>query len=91
MNKRTRGPWVNHSPDNAPLGAVLVSGASQQCNIYMAPRTRETEANASLIAAAPDLLEALQGLLKDALQNGYDETHQEVKDARAAIAKAEDP
>lgn len=29
---------------------------------------------------------ALSNLLKDALQNGYDDTHQEVKDARAALA-----
>lgn len=29
---------------------------------------------------------ALSAFLRDALQNGYDETHQEVKDARAALA-----
>jgi hypothetical protein len=43
----------------------------------------ETEANARLIAAAPDLLEALQAMLSVGQPEGLAEK------ARAAIAKAE--
>ena len=45
----------------------------------------EAEANARLITAAPDLLEALRSLL-DALPSAT--THPAIRSARAAIAKA---
>ncbi|MAG25059.1 hypothetical protein CMI47_05705 [Candidatus Pacearchaeota archaeon] len=48
----------------------------------------DLEANACLIAAAPELLEALEGLLPD-FTGGLDPTEPEcVVKARAAIAKA---
>lgn len=51
------------------------------------------EANARLISAAPDLLEALQGLLPAAIDGheqygGDGEEYEDVRKARAAIAKA---
>jgi hypothetical protein len=48
------------------------------------------EANATLIAAAPDLLEALQKLLSYGTFDDYPNTNEwyAVRDARAAIAKA---
>jgi hypothetical protein len=46
------------------------------------------EANATLIAAAPDLLEALQKLLSYGTFDDYPNTWHVVRDARAAIAKA---
>lgn len=49
------------------------------------PFESEQIANARLIAAAPDLLDALQGLL-DALPSAT--THPAIKAARDAIAKA---
>jgi hypothetical protein len=48
----------------------------------------EGEANARLIAAAPDLLEALQGLLRFAGCSGADDNHLEVRQAYDAIDKA---
>lgn len=53
----------------------------------------EVAANARLIAAAPDLLEALQALLPDAEANhcGGPDTGARLQRARAAIAKAVQP
>lgn len=56
----------------------------------------DSEADARLISAAPDLLEELNSMLKDFVDDlsgwGYDEDdiadHPQVKAARAAIAKA---
>ena len=49
----------------------------------------EQEANARLIAAAPDLLAALQSVLSNSLDSqGLADAH---KQARAAIAKATNP
>jgi len=52
--------------------------------IYEAPLTGETAANARLIAAAPDLLNALRCLVDAAVARGIP-----VNAARSAIAKAE--
>lgn len=50
---------------------------------------RETEANAHLIAAAPDLLEALERILRYQESGGHDGDCEDVEEyARAAIAKA---
>lgn len=46
------------------------------------------DANATLIAAAPELLEALQGLLSQTLSNQAPNGQKAVQAARAAIAKA---
>lgn len=37
---------------------------------------------------APELADALEAFLEDALKHGYDETHQEVRDAREALKRA---
>jgi len=56
---------------------------------YFWPSKDEIEANARLIAAAPELLEALIALTEFAKANGYDSNLlPEMKNARAAIAKA---
>lgn len=56
----------------------------QSCDHIHGITTAECEANARLIAAAPDLLEALQVLV----ENGGIGPEQMFHDARAAIAKA---
>jgi hypothetical protein len=56
---------------------------------YPRPTTRdEAEANARLIAAAPELLEALQQAVTSMQDSGYQNSHIAVRAARAAIAKA---
>lgn len=83
MNKHTPGPWfmtgellgyrsrINSTPQN--LGWDL----AHVCN------GPEADANARLIAAAPDLLEALEFVIR-----GVPDTWEGVQKARAAIAKA---
>ncbi len=86
----TPGPWlVSETFAIGPAGEVVA------CTPNNHPRR---EANARLIAAAPELLEALEGLLKDYIQVFSDHPAIEpdwnpedsalVKRARAAIAKA---
>jgi hypothetical protein len=61
--KHTRGPWKVFEPTRERPSRISVSTESGLVDIYDAPLTRETEANARLIAAAPDLLEALEALM----------------------------
>ena len=94
MSDHTPGPWhlrVNPVHEGqfdircetygyAPLAVVRGDKRSTM---------KKSFENARLIAAAPDLLEALQTLLGDALQLRYDELPPEsVAKAKAVIAKA---
>jgi hypothetical protein len=56
----TKGIWtfIPPNPEN-PSRAIVASGFAL---IYDAPLTNETEANARLIAAAPELLEELEAI-----------------------------
>ena len=98
--KHTPGPWrvstANPLQVNTDKGGDSVGVAESQK--YNAPNTfcdpNEAEANAKLIAAAPELLEALDGLLLTVgmtafKHEGQRAVLQEACDiARAAIAKA---
>jgi hypothetical protein len=86
--KHTPGPWqVGHFDSNMICDS---DGANRGC----APIARvegtaaERRANARLIACAPELLEALKLAVR---QNEHDMlmTGKELRNARAAIAKAE--
>ncbi len=67
MSKHTKGPWsiayetditgIENDPENECVGMVDVA------HVYMRTVPGRTDANARLIAAAPDLLGALQMLL----------------------------
>jgi len=93
MNKHTQGPWtvsnetdisgIENDPENGCVGPVDVA------HVYLRTVQGRTEANARLIAAAPDLLAALQGLLRG-IFDGPDDADAAtlVAKARAAIAKA---
>ena len=83
--KHTPGPWVaTHANGNdfiVKAGDIEVVAG---CGCYGSPYMRgNPDADARLIAAAPDLLEALQGVLRVA-----DRATDEFDAARAAIAKA---
>ena len=95
MNKHTPGPWTLHELDSTRIlgkdGAVANAYAPSHL-------VTEADANARLIAAAPELLEALGAL--GVIGSGYcfcshdrdpdKADHQpECRDARAALAKAE--
>lgn len=85
MSKHTPGPWIakgdNVYEENEPGRIAKTCGGTDE----------QAAANARLIAAAPDLLEALK--LQKCFQCDESEPDDEVCDAcrakRAAIAKAE--
>ena len=89
--KHTAGPWtvqyetditgIENDPANGCVGLVDVA------HVYMRTVPGRTEANARLIAAAPDLLEALE-LLVAGIENSVSDTYLPLAKARAAIVKA---
>ena len=86
--KHTPGPWklTEHDERSARIESRLefiariegIDWGSEEC-----------KANARLIAAAPDLLEALKNLLWQHDNNAGQLCGMALQDARAAIAKAE--
>ena len=96
-NTHTPGPWEvldgNRVSVTLPCADVEASGYVSACIAIThssEPRVDKV-ANARLIAAAPELLEALQAIVKslsDQDDEGMVEHAQEMIDARAAIAKA---
>lgn len=105
MSTHTPGPWeVRHESADpcwavvCALGGRIVANVNSETGPDIPPLVSikmPTDANARLIAAAPDLLEAAKRLLENA--DDRDETHDEEtgeeyndwKDLRDAIAKAE--
>jgi hypothetical protein len=79
MSKHTKGPWhvfkdssIYSKHADYTLAEIVAGMTDEEC-----------DANARLIAAAPELLEALQRLCADELH-----TQEKWNNARAAIAKA---
>ncbi len=95
MKKHTPGPWVNTGLDHQyPKEINIQSG-----NLYIARTIGglgliEETANANLIAAAPELLEALRNLMSACYKADLHEELSEIVDgclldaAETAIAKA---
>jgi hypothetical protein len=89
--KFTPAPWTVGDHDRneqrqVVAGGVLVAVVAHEC---INAREPEMEANARLIAAAPALLAALEGLLNE--WGGIDarpETHPAAIEARAAVLAA---
>jgi hypothetical protein len=84
MSKHTPGPWIITgsmiSSDDDTTVCLLTS--------YRDMTPRQT-ANARLIAAAPELLRALQEIVDAADGKGWEQLDAGFGKARAAIAKAE--
>lgn len=99
MGKHTPGPWhafMGTGKARATIqsaGGHVASCSMRNASFYKAPCDRpEMEANARLIAAAPDLLEALRAIVADHEFCGDDwgvRRDAWIVTARAAIAKAE--
>lgn len=95
--KHTPGPWCTHRNGFSSVYIEARVGGGMLQEVACCGPTNEgsdqQEANARLIAAAPELLDALRGLLALEEENlrGYDDIDvcAEVQFARAAIAKAE--
>lgn len=83
--KGSAGPWSAHDDEESMATSVVMNDFGDiLCVVgtYMTS-TEEDYANANLIAAAPDLLEALQAVVRVA-----DRQTDEFDMARAAISKA---
>ena len=89
--KHTPGPWTIHK-QNAYHISYVVRGGKKENQIAQCFNWQDkgfdvnSEANAQLIAAAPDLLEALKMMLEGGLEGP---TSQAIETALATIAKAE--
>ena len=85
MNKFTPKKWEQLTFSNHELqtdfAMVRIGG-----RVHMVGYSQEDFANARLIAAAPDLLEALSEIINDG--GKFVMTHETHRKARAAIAKA---
>lgn len=89
MNKNhTSGPWhVAESPNHHSPFITNATGKGTIANSVHGTTSAEQEANARLIAAAPELLEACETALEN-LAPLYSSEHLVMKRLRAAIAKA---
>ena len=88
MNKHTPGPWT-HEGQGDITGIEdngFGRGPVDVCSVYLRTVEGRHEANARLIAAAPDLLEALSEIINDG--GKFVMTNETHRKARAAIAKA---
>ena len=90
-SKHTKGPWEHHDNGVVTAKTATVQIASTRSIARIAPKREECEANARLIAAAPDLLKALDRAVQDIDSGWADEAEKRfpwLEDARAASAKA---
>jgi hypothetical protein len=89
MNKHTPGPWaVEDSIDGPIVYSEKTEVIISDCKNFAVPFGsihEQCSANARLIAAAPELLDALLAIAGDEVQRVNGDLH---KKARAAIAKA---
>ena len=92
MSQHTSGPWIVEE-DEYSICYRIVAGEEDIGEAYMLDGKPggPGEANARRMAAAPDLLSALDGLLREYTDQGNNEVRSntiEASAARAAIAKA---
>ena len=88
MNKHTLGPWT-HEGQGDITGIEdngFGRGPVDVCSVYLRTVEGRHEANARLIAAAPDLLDALSEIINDG--GKFVMTNETHRKARAAIARA---
>lgn len=86
----THGPWICYAdlPSAEPNWHIVTTANKLRvvANIHIEPGNATDAANARLIAAAPDLLAALQDVLSDLELGAHPHIH--IEQIRAAIAKA---
>jgi len=91
MQNHTKGPWYVVRPKEAARNGSPILATGESVGVYFAHGSNG-EANARLIAAAPDLLAALLRLVGNHVDLGEIDSSTEERAAldqcRAAIAKA---
>lgn len=91
MSKHTSGPWAFWSGYNA-YDKIEAQVTAEDGDIVIASYNHliaEGEANASLMAAAPDLLEALELLIGKAYKQNFNDAYPEILEkCESAMAKA---
>jgi len=85
----TPGPWFVTRGHQSKLVRGIHAATRNIVNFHglAAPSSQESQANACLIAAAPELLAAAENALRVFISEGH-EHYREVEELRAAIAKA---
>jgi hypothetical protein len=99
MSKHTPGPWAKHNPSNPTQTALIVRELPNHKRTVVAvipdhlqfgnasvTDWLEMESNARLVAAAPELLDALRAMLENWEYGGLQPYP--IAQARAAIIKA---
>ena len=87
MSKHTPGPWIVDPNPELPLGVIEDNENGMGICEFPRRRTPEAEANARLIAAAPEMAGALRSILESYSSDEINEQPILVA-ARAALAKA---
>ncbi|MGC5620400.1 hypothetical protein [Enterococcus faecalis] len=90
MTKHTPGPWSIGTPNDKEYGEIGVHGPGEYgfiiCDLQADGYDEKTQkANASLICAAPDLLEALELLSQSAPAASCEMFHHEKQDRHTFI------
>ena len=91
MNQHTKGPWDRIIADGYTVRHPQIysdTGPIANATFLGNNRLDELNANARLIAAAPDLLEALRGLRDAFIGTSVEVQADAMRAARAAINKA---
>jgi len=99
VSPHTPGPWAYCTNEREPNRSIVGTEGGERPRWLMSILhngellPQQQEADARLIAAAPDLLKAMQDLFGAELEkcmayDGHDDQMQAVAKARAAIAKA---
>ena len=91
MSKHTPGPWPSNEYTTSvfvPLKAIDCERIGFSIGFVNGHREKEAAANARLIAAAPDLLSALNAMLTHMGMDEDEWNRPTFNQARAAIAKA---
>lgn len=96
MNKHTKGPWTVRYLDESTFApqvygadGTVVATMAEISSVADSGADGEEEANAALIAAAPEMLAASETLIEALLEAGYTEfCFPGLGELMAAIAKA---
>ena len=84
----TPGPWAVEGPSSPKVESAVINGASGMVAYCHGRCYQEATANARLIAAAPDLLEACERVREQLAEQGFVSVLEGQRRLDAAIRKA---